>query len=36
MNEMALAEVWVAVAFVVFVGIVLYAGAHRSIAAGVD
>lgn len=36
MNEMALAEVWVAVAFVVFVGIVLYAGAHRSIAAALD
>ena len=36
MNEMALAEFWVAVAFVVFVGIVLYAGAHRSIAGALD
>ena len=28
MNEMSLAELWVAIAFVVFVGILIYAGAH--------
>ena len=32
MNEMSLAELWVAIAFVVFVGILIYAGAHRAIA----
>jgi len=36
MNEMALAELWVAVAFLVFVGIVLYAGAHKTIASALD
>lgn len=36
MNEMSLAEIWVAVAFVVFVGILIYAGAHRAIASGLD
>ena len=36
MNEMSLAELWVAVAFVVFVGILIYAGAHRAIASALD
>lgn len=36
MNEMSLAELWVAVAFLVFVGILLYAGAHRTIASALD
>lgn len=36
MNEMSLAEIWVAVAFLVFVGILLYAGVHRSIAGALD
>ncbi|MEP9354284.1 ATP F0F1 synthase subunit B [Xanthobacter sp. KR7-65] len=36
MNEMSLAEIWVAVAFLVFVGILLYAGVHRALAAALD
>nr|WP_237354051.1 ATP F0F1 synthase subunit B [Xanthobacter sp. YC-JY1] len=36
MNEMSLAELWVAIAFVVFVGILIYAGAHRAIASALD
>ncbi|MFG1301246.1 ATP F0F1 synthase subunit B [Xanthobacter sp. V3C-3] len=36
MNEMSLAELWVAIAFVVFVGILIYVGAHRAIAAALD
>ncbi|UJX48023.1 ATP F0F1 synthase subunit B [Xanthobacter sp. YC-JY1] len=33
---MSLAELWVAIAFVVFVGILIYAGAHRAIASALD
>jgi len=36
MNEGALAELWVAIAFVAFVGILIYAGAHRAIASALD
>lgn len=36
MNSMQLAELWVAVAFFLFVGILLYYGVHRSIAASLD
>jgi F-type H+-transporting ATPase subunit b len=36
MNEMSLAELWVAIAFVVFVGILIYAGAHRAITSVLD
>ncbi|MFG1464050.1 ATP F0F1 synthase subunit B [Xanthobacter sp. DSM 24535] len=36
MNEMQLAELWVAIAFVVFVAILLYAGVHRTIAGALD
>jgi F-type H+-transporting ATPase subunit b len=36
MSEMGLAEVWVAVAFVVFVGILLYYGVHKAIAGALD
>jgi F-type H+-transporting ATPase subunit b len=36
MNEMSLAELWVAIAFVVFVGILIYAGAHRAITSALD
>lgn len=36
MNEMTLAEIWVAVAFLVFVGILIYVGAHRALASALD
>lgn len=36
MHEMELAELWVAIAFLVFVGLLAYAGAHRAIASGLD
>ncbi|MFG1401697.1 F0F1 ATP synthase subunit B family protein [Xanthobacter sediminis] len=36
MHEMELAELWVAIAFLVFVGILLYAGTHRAIASALD
>jgi len=36
MNEMQLAEIWVAVAFLVFVGILLYYGVNRSIVKALD
>ncbi|QRG07685.1 ATP F0F1 synthase subunit B [Xanthobacter dioxanivorans] len=36
MNEMSLAELWVAVAFVVFVGLLAYMGAHKAIASALD
>ncbi|GGF45376.1 ATP synthase subunit b 1 [Azorhizobium oxalatiphilum] len=36
MNEMQLAEIWVAIAFVVFVGILIYAGVHKAIAKALD
>ncbi|WP_238119835.1 MULTISPECIES: F0F1 ATP synthase subunit B family protein [unclassified Xanthobacter] len=36
MSEMELAELWVAIAFLVFVGILLYAGAHRAITSALD
>jgi len=36
MHEMELAELWVAIAFLVFVGILLYVGTHRAIAAALD
>ncbi|MDQ0503375.1 F0F1 ATP synthase subunit B family protein [Xanthobacter agilis] len=36
MHEMELAELWVAIAFLVFVGILLYAGAHKAIASTLD
>ncbi|ABS67220.1 H+transporting two-sector ATPase B/B' subunit [Xanthobacter versatilis] len=36
MNEMSLAELWVAVAFLLFVGILIYVGAHRAIGSALD
>jgi F-type H+-transporting ATPase subunit b len=36
MNEMQLAELWVAIAFLLFVAILLYYGVHRTIAAALD
>lgn len=36
MNEMQLAELWVAVAFFLFVGILVYYGVHKSIAKALD
>ncbi|MFG1477762.1 ATP F0F1 synthase subunit B [Xanthobacter sp. V4C-4] len=36
MHEMELAELWVAIAFLVFVGLLLYAGTHRAIASALD
>ena len=36
MTEMELAELWVAIAFLVFVGLLIYAGAHRAIVSALD
>ncbi|MGE4373483.1 MAG: ATP F0F1 synthase subunit B [Xanthobacter sp.] len=36
MNESSWAELWVAIAFVVFVGTLLYVGVHRAIASALD
>ncbi|WP_454918174.1 F0F1 ATP synthase subunit B family protein [Xanthobacter sediminis] len=36
MHEMELAELWVAIAFLVFVGILIYAGAHRAMTSALD
>lgn len=36
MSEMELAELWVAIAFLVFVGILLYAGVHRALTGALD
>lgn len=36
MHEMELAELWVAIAFLVFVAILLYAGAHKAIVSTLD
>lgn len=36
MHEMELAELWVAIAFLVFVAILIYAGAHKAIARSLD
>ena len=36
MNEMQLAEIWVAVAFLVFVGILLYYGVPKAITSSLD
>ncbi len=36
MNEMELAELWVAIAFFLFVGILLYYGVHRTLTSALD
>ncbi len=36
MDAMGLAELWIAIAFLVFVAILIYAGAHKAIGASLD